>query len=130
MVKQAFAKVELFLLLAASFDESKAHHGISCQREEVYWRSRASFHQGKFRLSPIVLGVVPEESVRRLLKKCWKAHKSLVSPSFIPDPQNPSPSLTDRSSTSLKMVLEDFTYVFVIGTFFALLDAYNNGASE
>jgi sodium-dependent phosphate transporter len=28
------------------------------------------------------------------------------------------------------MVLEQYTYVFVIGTFFALLDAYNNGASE
>jgi sodium-dependent phosphate transporter len=28
------------------------------------------------------------------------------------------------------MVLDKFTYVFAIGTFFALLDAYNNGASE
>lgn len=28
------------------------------------------------------------------------------------------------------MVLERYTYIFVIGTFFALLDAYNNGASE
>jgi sodium-dependent phosphate transporter len=28
------------------------------------------------------------------------------------------------------MVLEQYTYVFAIGTFFALLDAYNNGASE
>jgi sodium-dependent phosphate transporter len=27
------------------------------------------------------------------------------------------------------MVLSDYTYVFVIGTFFAMLDAYNNGAS-
>lgn len=26
-------------------------------------------------------------------------------------------------------VLEQYTYIFVIGTFFALLDAYNNGAS-
>lgn len=25
------------------------------------------------------------------------------------------------------MVLSDYTYVFVIGTFFAMLDAYNNG---
>ncbi|KAF2212737.1 hypothetical protein CERZMDRAFT_67720 [Cercospora zeae-maydis SCOH1-5] len=28
------------------------------------------------------------------------------------------------------MVLTDYTYVFVIGTFFALLDAYNNGAND
>ncbi|KAG0650268.1 Phosphate-repressible phosphate permease pho-4 [Hyphodiscus hymeniophilus] len=28
------------------------------------------------------------------------------------------------------MVLEDYTYIFVIGTFFALLDAYNNGAND
>ena len=28
------------------------------------------------------------------------------------------------------MVLSDYTYVFVIGTLFAMLDAYNNGASE
>ena len=29
-----------------------------------------------------------------------------------------------------KMVLSEYTYVFAIGTFFALLDAFNNGASE
>lgn len=28
-----------------------------------------------------------------------------------------------------KMVLTEYSYVFAIGTFFALLDAYNNGAS-
>ncbi|KAK2733699.1 hypothetical protein FQN57_001979 [Myotisia sp. PD_48] len=28
------------------------------------------------------------------------------------------------------MVLEQYTYVFVIGTFFAMLDAYNNGAND
>lgn len=28
------------------------------------------------------------------------------------------------------MALDEYTYVFVIGTFFALLDAFNNGASE
>lgn len=28
------------------------------------------------------------------------------------------------------MVLEQYTYVFAIGTFFALMDAYNNGASK
>jgi sodium-dependent phosphate transporter len=27
-------------------------------------------------------------------------------------------------------MLDAYTYVFVIGTLFALLDAYNNGASE
>lgn len=27
------------------------------------------------------------------------------------------------------MVLTEYSYVFAIGTFFALLDAYNNGAS-
>jgi len=32
--------------------------------------------------------------------------------------------------TSLTMALEEYTYVFVIGTLFAMLDAYNNGASE
>jgi len=26
-------------------------------------------------------------------------------------------------------VLTEYTYVFVIGTFFAMLDAFNNGAS-
>jgi len=29
----------------------------------------------------------------------------------------------------IKMVLDQYTYIFAIGTFFALLDAYNNGAS-
>lgn len=28
------------------------------------------------------------------------------------------------------MVLHQFDYVFAIGTLFAMLDAYNNGASE
>jgi sodium-dependent phosphate transporter len=28
------------------------------------------------------------------------------------------------------MVLQDYTYLFAIGTLFAMLDAYNNGASE
>ncbi len=28
------------------------------------------------------------------------------------------------------MVLSEFTYIFAIGTFFALLEAYNNGASK
>jgi sodium-dependent phosphate transporter len=28
------------------------------------------------------------------------------------------------------MVLHQYTYIFVIGTFFALLDAFNNGASK
>jgi len=28
------------------------------------------------------------------------------------------------------MVLSDYTYIFAIGTFFALLDAYNNGAND
>lgn len=27
-------------------------------------------------------------------------------------------------------MLDQYTYVFVIGTLFAMLDAYNNGASE
>ena len=27
------------------------------------------------------------------------------------------------------MVMSDYTYVFAIGTMFALLEAYNNGAS-
>lgn len=27
------------------------------------------------------------------------------------------------------MVLNDYTYIFAIGTIFAMLDAYNNGAS-
>jgi len=26
-------------------------------------------------------------------------------------------------------MLDQYTYIFVIGTFFAMLDAYNNGAS-
>jgi sodium-dependent phosphate transporter len=28
------------------------------------------------------------------------------------------------------MKLDQYTYVFVIGTLFAMLDAFNNGASE
>ena len=28
------------------------------------------------------------------------------------------------------MALDEYTYVFAIGTFFALLDGYNNGASK
>ena len=28
------------------------------------------------------------------------------------------------------MVLSEYTYIFVIGTFFAMLDAYNNGAND
>ena len=28
------------------------------------------------------------------------------------------------------MVLTEYTYVFAIGTFFALLDAFNNGAND
>jgi sodium-dependent phosphate transporter len=28
------------------------------------------------------------------------------------------------------MVLHQYSYVFAIGTFFAMLDAYNNGASQ
>lgn len=28
------------------------------------------------------------------------------------------------------MALTEYTYVFVIGTLFAMLDAYNNGASK
>jgi len=28
------------------------------------------------------------------------------------------------------MVLTEYTYVFAIGTFFAMLDAFNNGASK
>ncbi|KLU86037.1 hypothetical protein MAPG_05056, partial [Magnaporthiopsis poae ATCC 64411] len=28
------------------------------------------------------------------------------------------------------MVLEQYTYIFAIGTFFAMLDAYNNGAND
>jgi hypothetical protein len=35
----------------------------------------------------------------------------------------------DDDITSMP-VLDQYTYVFAIGTFFALLDAYNNGASE
>lgn len=40
------------------------------------------------------------------------------------------PSQTGTCSTSVKMALDQYTYVFVIGTFFAMLDAYNNGASK
>lgn len=28
------------------------------------------------------------------------------------------------------MVLHEYTYIFAIGTFFALLEAYNNGAND
>jgi hypothetical protein len=38
-------------------------------------------------------------------------------------------SRLDDDITSMP-VLDQYTYVFAIGTFFALLDAYNNGASE
>lgn len=31
---------------------------------------------------------------------------------------------------TVKMVLHEYTYIFAIGTFFALLEAYNNGAND
>jgi sodium-dependent phosphate transporter len=31
---------------------------------------------------------------------------------------------------TVKMAIHQNTYIFVIGTFFAMLDAFNNGASE
>jgi hypothetical protein len=37
---------------------------------------------------------------------------------------------TNTCSPFVKMALDQYTYVFVIGTLFAMLDAYNNGASE
>jgi sodium-dependent phosphate transporter len=58
-------------------------------------------------------------------------HKSSVSPSLLPPVFNiNSLSLTDTFVGPVKMVLTDYTYVFVIGTFFAMLDAFNNDASK
>jgi hypothetical protein len=39
-------------------------------------------------------------------------------------------SISIDISTTAKMVLQEYTYVFAIGTIFALLEAYNNGASS
>jgi hypothetical protein len=47
--------------------------------------------------------------------------------SLLLDHHRPVPSFI--SLQSAKMVMTEFTYVFAIGTFFALLEAYNNGAS-
>lgn len=52
------------------------------------------------------------------------AHKSSLTPSI------QYPSSTDTRLPSVKMAFDQYTYVFVIGTLFAILDAYNNGASE
>lgn len=38
----------------------------------------------------------------------------------------PGPSWTQEAA---KMVLHEYTYIFAIGTCFALLEAFNNGAS-
>jgi hypothetical protein len=41
-------------------------------------------------------------------------------------------TLAESASGKIKlpnMVLEDYTYVFAFGTMFALLEAFNNGAS-
>ena len=40
------------------------------------------------------------------------------------------PATVDNSSSLAKMKLHEYDYIFAIGTFFAMLDAYNNGASE
>jgi len=42
----------------------------------------------------------------------------------------PSLNHPHTNNQSIKMALDQYTYVFAIGTFFALLDAYNNGASK
>lgn len=57
--------------------------------------------------------------------KClqWQAKHGI---SFL---QQATSSLEVRLSF-VKMVLDQYTYVFAIGTFFALLEAYNNGASK
>jgi hypothetical protein len=46
--------------------------------------------------------------------------------------QKPDQQLDSRPDDDITSmpVLDQYTYVFAIGTFFALLDAYNNGASE
>merc|ERR1711881_269839 len=38
--------------------------------------------------------------------------------------------LEQKKAKPVKMVLEDYTYVFALGTMFALLEAYNNGAND
>lgn len=43
-----------------------------------------------------------------------------------PEPQHP----LAEPDCQAKMMLDQYTYVFAIGTFFALLDAFNNGASK
>lgn len=41
-----------------------------------------------------------------------------------------SHTLPHRLALDKMAVLSQYDYIFAIGTFFALLDAYNNGASE
>jgi len=45
------------------------------------------------------------------------------------DKTNPSQAHTAPLSAHTVNMLTEYTYVFAIGTFFALLEAYNNGAS-
>ena len=56
----------------------------------------------------------------------------MASASKLPVASLPTHGSTAKSrlKNTAKMVLSDYTYVFVIGTLFAMLDAYNNGASE
>lgn len=73
----------------------------------------------------------------------WLLHKSpwiprLLSPPSVLGYQPKPPKLpflfsrfaSGQSPSSSTMALDQYTYVFVIGTFFAMLDAYNNGASK
>lgn len=56
-------------------------------------------------------------------------HKSYLV-IFIYNFQHQHQSFPSTSVTSTIMTLSQYDYIFAIGTFFALLDAFNNGASK
>jgi hypothetical protein len=63
----------------------------------------------------------------------WRSHSNKfvlrLDSSTRPTPSNTLIESTDSRQPTAKMVLTEYTYVFAIGTMFALLEAYNNGAS-
>lgn len=71
---------------------------------------------------------------------CWPAVEGICTRTFSSLSELSSATTTDQCHSSLlpqrfspvvlAKMLTEYTYVFAIGTFFALLEAYNNGAND
>lgn len=53
-----------------------------------------------------------------------------ASPAITTDQCQHPPASTALQPVAFVKMLTEYTYVFAIGTFFALLEAYNNGAND